>query len=308
MLLYTLKRLGQCVFVILGVTIIVFGMLYVSGDPVSLLLPLDATEAERIAMRQTMGFDDPFLVQYWRFLSNAIQGDFGMSLRHQVPAMDLLKQMLPNSLLLVGAATLLAIVIAIPAGMLAAIRRNSIYDVIVTGFVLLGQAMPVYWLGLLLILVFAVIWGIFPTGGIGGIKHLILPAITLGAFSMARIARLTRSGLLEVLAQDYIRTAKSMGINNLIVVLKYALKNAAIPLVTLIGMEFGTYLGGSIVTETIFSWPGVGRLVVNAIYDRDYPLVQAVVTVLSLIFVIINLLVDIVYTWLDPRVRLVKKG
>lgn len=308
MLVYILKRIGQSIIVIFGVTIIVYAMLFVSGDPVSLLLPLDATDADRIAMRAQMGFDDPFIVQYGRFLSSALHGDLGTSLRHQVPAMDLIKEMLPNSLLLVGSAMLFAVLFAVPGGMIAAIKRDSIYDSIVTFIVLLGQAMPVFWLGLLFILVFSVILGIFPTGGMGGFKHLILPAITLGAFSMSRIARLTRSGLLEILGQDYIRTAKSLGISNLKVVAKYALKNAAIPVVTLIGMEFGTLLGGAIVTETIFSWPGLGRLVVNAIYDRDYALVQAVVTVLSVIFVFINLAVDVIYTWLDPRVRLVRKG
>lgn len=308
MLIYILKRLAQSIIVILGVTFIVFAMLYISGDPVSLLLPLDATQADRIAMRAQMGFDDPFLVQYGRFLINAIHGDLGMSLRHQVPAIDLIEQMLPNSLMLVGSAMLFAIFVAVPGGMIAAIKRNSIFDTVVTLIVLIGQAMPVYWLGLLLILIFSVVLGVFPTGGIGSLRNLILPAITLGAFSMSRIARLTRSGMLEVLGQDYIRTAKSLGISNLKVVAKYALKNTAIPVITLVGMEFGTLLGGAIVTETIFSWPGLGRLVVNAIYDRDYALVQAVVTVLSVVFVFINLSVDIIYTWLDPRVRLVRKG
>ena len=308
MLFYILKRLGQSTIVMFGVTLIVFAMLFVSGDPVSLLLPLDASEADRIAMRHAMGFDDPFFMQYGRFLINAIQGDLGVSLRHQVPALDLIKQMLPNSIVLVGSAMLIAILVAVPAGMIAAIRRNSIFDTAVTVMVLIGQAMPVYWLGLILILIFAVNLGIFPTGGIGGLKHLVLPAVTLGAFSMSRIARLTRSGLLEVLGQDYIRTAKSLGLRSIQVVTKYALKNTAIPLVTLIGMEFGTLLGGAIVTESIFSWPGLGRLVVNAINDRDYALVQAIVTVLSIIFVFINLVVDIIYTWLDPRVRLIGKG
>lgn len=307
MLFYILKRLGQSVIVIFGVTLIVFAMLFISGDPVSLLLPLDASEADRVAMRHSMGFDDPFLIQYGRFLMNALQGDLGVSLRHQVPALDLIEQMLPNSIVLVGSAMLIAVSVAIPAGMIAAIKRNSVFDTAVTLMVLIGQAMPVFWLGLILILVFSVNLGLFPTGGLGGLNHLVLPAVTLGAFSMSRIARLTRSGLLEVMGQDYIRTAKSLGLSNVQVVAKYALKNTAIPLVTLIGMEFGTLLGGAIVTESIFSWPGLGRLVVNAINDRDYALVQAIVTVLSVLFVFINLMVDIIYTWLDPRVRLIRK-
>ncbi len=251
-----------------------------------------------------MGFDDPFLVQYGRFLYGALRGDFGQSVRHGEPAFDLVMERMPATFELSGAALLIALCLAIPAGIVSAVRRNSLLDYVSTVVALLGQSMPTFWLGIMLILLFSVQLNLLPSSGRGGWQHLLLPAVTLGLFTTARITRLTRSGMLEVLNQDYIRTARAKGVANPPVVWKHALKNAAIPIVTIVGIELGTLLGGSVITETIFAWPGVGRLSVQAIYNRDYPVVQAAVFTLSATFVLVNLFVDVLYTYLDPRIRL----
>jgi peptide/nickel transport system permease protein len=306
MFAYLLRRLGQSALVLLGVSIIVFGLLHLTGDPTRLLLPLEAREEDVRQLRALLGLDDPLWIQYVRFLARAVRGDFGVSFKHQVPALTLIFQTLPATLELTATGLALALVVAVPAGIVAALRRNSLIDAVCSVGVLLGQAMPVYWLGLLLILVFAVKLGWLPAAGRDGLSSLVLPAFALGAFSMARIARMARSGMLEVLAQDYVRTARAVGVRNFLVTYKYALKNAAIPLVTIVGLEFGVLLGGAVITETIFAWPGVGRLAVDAIFSRDYPLVQAIVAMLATLFVVINLLMDMLYTYLDPRIVLVR--
>src|SRR5438876_4505564 len=305
---FVARRLLQSLGVLLGVSVIVFALLHLTGDPTRLLLPLEAREEDVRQLRALLGLDDPLWVQYVRFLARAVRGDFGVSFKHQVPALTLIFQTLPAALELAAAGLGLALVVAVPAGILAALRRNSLIDAVCSVGVLLGQAMPVYWLGLLLILVFAVKLGWLPAAGRDGLASLVLPAFALGAFSMARIARMARSGMLEVLAQDYVRTARAAGVHTFLVTYKYALKNAAIPLVTIIGLEFGILLGGAVITETIFAWPGVGRLAVDAIFSRDYPLVQAIVAVLATVFVAINLVVDLVYTYLDPRIVYVRSA
>ena len=306
MFAYVLRRLGQSALVLLGVSVIVFSLLHLTGDPTRLLLPLEAREEDVRQLRALLGLDDPLWVQYVRFLSRAVRGDFGVSFKHQVPALTLIFQTLPATLELTAAGLALALVVAVPAGIVAALRRNSLIDAVCSVGVLLGQAMPVYWLGLLLILVFAVKLGWLPAAGRDGLASLVLPAFALGAFSMARIARMARSGMLEVLAQDYVRTARAVGVRTFLVTYKYALKNAAIPLVTIVGLEFGVLLGGAVITETIFAWPGVGRLAVDAIFSRDYPLVQAIVAMLATLFVMINLVMDMIYTYLDPRIVFVR--
>lgn len=302
MLGYVLRRLAQSLFVLVGVSLIVFSLLHLSGDPARLMLPPDASEAEARELRQILGLEDPLWVQYLRFIRHAGGGDFGLSFKHQIPALRLILMTLPATVELTIAALLLALAVALPVGIFSALKRDSFLDYAGSVGVLLGQAMPVYWLGLLLILVFAVNLGWFPAAGRDDLRSLALPALTLGSFSMARIARMTRSGMLEVLGQDYIRTARAKGIGEFLVTYKYALKSAAIPLVTVVGLEVGILLGGAVITETIFAWPGVGRLAVDAIYSRDYPLVQAIVAVMATTFVLINLTVDIVYTYLDPRI------
>jgi ABC-type dipeptide/oligopeptide/nickel transport system permease component len=300
---YLLRRLWQSLLVLFGVSVVVFLILHLTGDPAGLLLPPDATAEDIARFRTAMGFDDPVPVQYLRFLKGAVRGDFGESLRHGEPAMGLVVERLPATFQLSGAALLIALCLAIPAGIVSAVKRNTAVDYISTVVALLGQAMPTFWLGIMLILVFSVRLNWLPSSGRGTLEHLILPAITLGLFTTARITRLTRSGMLEVLGQDYIRTARAKGVGEPPVVWKHALKNASIPIVTIVGIELGTLLGGSVITETIFAWPGVGRLSVQAIFNRDYPVVQSAVFLLASTFVIVNFLVDVVYTYLDPRIR-----
>jgi len=303
---FLLRRLWQSLVVLLGVSFVVFLILHLTGDPALVLLSPEATADDVQRFREAMGFNDPFIVQYWRFLTGALRGDFGQSVRHGEPAFDLVVERMPATFELAGAALLLALVLSIPAGIVSAVRRNTAIDYISTVIALLGQSMPTFWLGIMLILLLSVQLQWLPSSGRGGLEHLVLPAVTLGLFTTARITRLTRSGMLEVLNQDYIRTARAKGVSGPPVVWKHALKNAAIPIVTIVGIELGTLLGGSVITETIFAWPGVGRLSVQAIYNRDYPVVQASVFLLATTFVLVNLLVDVVYTYLDPRIRLTR--
>jgi peptide/nickel transport system permease protein len=301
---YLFRRLLQSLLVLFGVSCVVFFILYLTGDPALVLLPPDASAEDVVRFREVMGFNDPFIVQYGRFLAGALRGNFGQSIRHGEPAFDLVIERMPATFELAGAGLLIALCLAIPAGIISAVRRNTLADYVATVVALLGQSMPTFWLGIMLILVFSVQFNLLPSSGRGGLQHLVLPAVTLGLFTTARITRLTRSGMLEVLNQDYIRTARAKGVSNQPLVWKHALKNAAIPIVTIVGIELGTLLGGSVITETIFAWPGVGRLSVQAIYNRDYPVVQAAVFLLATTFVLVNLLVDVVYTYLDPRIRL----
>ena len=300
---YLIRRGWQSILVLFGVSLVVFLILHLTGDPALLLLPPDSTAEDIAKFRRAMGFDDPVAVQYARFLKGALRGDFGESVRHGEPAMGLVLERLPATFELAGAGLLIALSLAIPAGIVSAVRRNTVVDYVSTVVALLGQAMPTFWLGIMLILVFSVRLSWLPSSGRGDLDHLVLPAITLGLFTTARITRLTRSGMLEVLGQDYIRTARAKGVSEPPVVWKHALKNASIPIVTIVGIEMGTLLGGSVITETIFAWPGVGRLSVQAIFNRDYPVVQAAVFLLASTFVVVNFLVDVVYTYLDPRIR-----
>ncbi|HWP49901.1 MAG TPA: nickel ABC transporter permease [Candidatus Limnocylindrales bacterium] len=300
---HLIRRFFQTLLVLLGVSIVTFAILHLTGDPTALLLPQEATAEDRARFRHEMGFDDPLIVQYGRFLKGALHGDFGLSFRHNQPALQLVWDRMPATVQLTLAAMLISVSIAVPIGILSAVKRNSLLDHVGMVIALLGQSMPVFWLGIMLILIFGVKLRLLPSFGMGGIDHLILPALTLGMFTMARTARLTRSEMLEILGQEYIRTARAKGVPPWSVILRHALKNAAIPIVTVIGLEMGTLLGGAIITETIFAWPGVGRLTVQAIYNRDFPVVQAAVFTLACIFVLINFVVDILYTYLDPRVR-----
>jgi ABC-type dipeptide/oligopeptide/nickel transport system permease component len=310
---YLFRRLWQSLLVLFGISLIVFILLHLSGDPAVLMMPPDATKEDLENFRKLMGFNDPLFVnwppwrivsdtQYGRFLGGVVRGDFGNSFRHQQPALGLVLERMPATIQLTLAAMGIAVSVAIPVGILSAVKRNTSVDHLGMLLALLGQSMPVYWLGIMFILLFAVRLSLFPAFGSGTWHHLVLPAVTLGAFSMARIARLTRSGMLEVLGQEYIRTARAKGLRDLTVILKHGLKNAAIPVITVIGLDLGTLLGGAVITETIFAWPGVGRLAVQAIANRDYPVVQAAVFLLAAIFVLINFLVDVLYSYVDPRV------
>ena len=300
---FLVRRLLQSLVVLFGVSFVVFAILFLTGDPALVLLPPDASAEDVRRFREVMGFNDPFLVQYGRFLAGALRGDFGQSIRHGEPAFSLVLERMPATFELAGAALALALCLSVPAGIISAVRRNSVLDYVATVVALFGQSLPTFWLGIMLIMVFSVQFHLLPSSGRGTLEHLILPAVTLGLFTTARITRLTRSGMLEVLNQDYIRTARAKGVSDPPVVWKHALKNAAIPIVTIIGIELGTLLGGSVITETIFAWPGVGRLTVQALLNRDFPVVLAAVFVISVAYTLINFVVDLLYGWLDPRTR-----
>ncbi len=302
MLRYLLKRLWHTVYVVIGISAISFFFIHLSGDPVMLMLPGDASMQEVEQLRQKLGFNDPLYVQYWRFVSKAVQGDFGESLYYHVPAMDLIVERLPASLQLSLAAMVMALVVAIPIGIISAVYRGSALDMGSMLVALFGLSMPHFWLGIMFIMIFSVKLGWLPTSGRGTLAQLIMPSLALALGLMAMFARLTRSVMLEVLSLDYIRTARAKGLREFFVIGKHALKNALIPLVTVAGMQFGLLIGGTVIIETVFAWPGVGRLVVQAIFNRDYPLVQSIVFILALIFVAANLLVDLLYIYLDPRI------
>jgi peptide/nickel transport system permease protein len=300
---YLRRRLWQSLLVLLGVSVVVFLILHLTGDPAALLLPPDATAEDIAKFRTAMGFDDPVAVQYVRFLKGAVRGDFGESLRHGEPAMALVLERLPATFELAGAGLLIALGLAIPAGIVSAVKRGSALDRLAMVGAVAGQAVPIFWLALLLIAFFGVYLRWLPVFGRGSLAHLVLPAVSLSTVILGRLARLVRSSMLEVLGQDYVRTARAKGVGEVRVLAGHALKNAAIPIVTLLGLQFAQLLGGAVVTETIFAWPGIGRLVVEAIFNRDFPVVQGVVLVVSLIFVAVNLLVDLAYAALDPRIR-----
>ncbi len=289
--------------VVLGVSIFSFTFMHLSGDPAALMLPPDATERQIVDLRERMGFNDPIPLQYVRFLTGAVRGDFGVSLRHQQPAMGLVIERLPATIELAVTGMAIALLVAIPFGILSALRRGSILDYGVMAAALLGLSMPNFWVGILGILIFAVHLRWLPTAGHGTWAQLVLPGIALGAYLMALVARLTRSGMLEVIRQDYIRTARAKGLAEPVIIARHALKNALIPLVTVIGLQMGELLGGAVVIETVFAWPGVGRLILQAVSQRDYPVVQAAVFVMAMIFVITNLFVDLAYQYIDPRIR-----
>jgi ABC-type dipeptide/oligopeptide/nickel transport system permease component len=298
-----LRRLPQVALALLGVSFFAFVLLHLSGDPAQLLLPESAGPEEVARVRRAMGFDEPLLVQFGRFLRRAARGDFGRSLAFDQPALGLVLERLPATFELALAACLVAGVVTIPLGVLAALRRGTAVDLAAMAATLLGQAMPTFWWGLVLIMVFAVALGWLPPTGRGGLAHLVLPAVALGTYSTARTARLIRAGMLEELGREYVRTGRAIGLPERRVVLRQAFPNILIPVVTVAAMEFGVMLGGAMIIETVFAWPGLGRLMIQAIYRRDFPVVQAAVFVLCLLFVTMNLLLDLAYAWLDPRVR-----
>jgi peptide/nickel transport system permease protein len=300
---YMVRRLLQAVVVLLGATMLAFGVMFVGGDPTALLVGPDWTKAQVEQFRHLMGFDKPWYVQYLHFLGGVVHGNFGTSLLQQQPVLHLVMQVLPNTAELAGAAMVIALVLAVPGGVIAASRRNSGIDAATMVGALFGQSVPSFWLGLMLLLVFSVTLGWFPVQGMGGLGHLVLPAVTLATFPLALFTRLTRSSVLEVMALDYIKTARAKGLSQRVVLYKHALRNALIPVVTLFGLNAGALLGGVIVIEQVFGWPGVGTLILNAVEQKDFPLVVGGVTVSAIIFVAINLVVDLTYGVLDPRIR-----
>ncbi|HVQ76513.1 MAG TPA: ABC transporter permease [Candidatus Binatia bacterium] len=300
---YVVSRLAQTVLVVALALTAVFFMVRLAGDPVLLFLPMDIQAKDVDEFRERLGFNDPLLTQYGRFVAGAVRGDFGESLRYKQDAFGLVLERLPATLGLAGAALALTFCLAVPIGVISAVRRGSVLDFLGMGLAVLGQAIPGFWLGLMLIYVFSVRLGWLPTGGTGGLAHLVMPCVVLAAFYAARMARLTRSSVLDILNEEFVLTARAKGLAELVVIGKHALKNAAIPIVTLAGLETAQLLGGAVIAETIFAWPGVGRLTVQALLNRDFPVVLAAVFVISTTYTLVNLGVDLLYGWLDPRTR-----
>jgi ABC-type dipeptide/oligopeptide/nickel transport system permease component len=298
-----LERLSHALFVVIGVSLLSFLLVHLTGDPAALLLPLDASQEDRDRFRAAMGLDRPLPVQYADFLVHAAQGDFGNSLRFQQPAMGLVVERLPATLALAGVSLGLALVIGVPAGLVAGVKRGSIFDRIAMMLALAGQCVPAFWLGLMLILLFSVGLRLLPVSGGGTPAHLVLPGLTLSFYTMALVARLLRSNMLDVMNADYVRTARAKGLAERVIVMRHALKNAAIPVVTVVGLSAGYLLGGAVIVEQVFAYPGLGRLVYQSISNRDVAVVQAFVVLISLVVLVINLTVDLAYTLLDPRVR-----
>ncbi|MEU6673717.1 ABC transporter permease [Streptomyces sp. NPDC046853] len=296
-------RLGTALGVLFAVATIAFLLVRLSGDPVTQLLPPDATRAQEDTLRAQLGLDQPLIAQYGDYLWGLLHFDLGDSLVHGRPVAEVLAERLPATLQLALGAMVITLLVAVPAGIYAAMRRGRAGDTSVMTAVLLGQSTPPFWIGILLILVFSVQLKALPASGYGTFAHLVLPAVTLSVYSVAVIARLLRSSLIDVLGSDHIRTSRAKGLSPGKVVLAHGLRNAALPTVTVIGLEFGGLLGGAILTEQVFSWPGIGRLTVEAISHRDFPMVQAAVLFFAAAFVLVNLLVDLSYSLLDPRVR-----
>ena len=332
MLSYIIKRVLGVIPVLLCVSMLVFGFLrLIPGDPALIMLGERATEENIARVREQLGLNRPVYEQYLTFLGNALRGDLGRSVLRQEPVAQEILRRFPATIELALAAILIAIMVGIPAGVISAVRRGSWFDGTSMLVALTGVSMPIFWLGLMLIYLFAVVLHLLPTGGrldagtqlapitnlvlvdallrwnipvfVEGLRHLLLPALALGTIPMAIIARMTRSSMLEVLGQDYIRTAHAKGLMGRTVVIRHALRNAWLPIITVVGLQVGILLSGAILTETVFSWPGIGRWLVDAIYARDYPIVQGVTLVIALIFVVVNLSVDILYALVDPRIR-----
>jgi len=303
---YLITRLLQSIIVIFGVSIVAFGMTYLTGDPTEVILGAGAdrmTVQEINVFRVKMGFDRPWYVQYFDFVSKALQGNFGYSFIRHKPAYEVIVERLPATIQLGLFALVISILLPIPLGVISATKPNTIIDYIVTFIALIGQSVPSFWLGILLILFFGVYLKWLPISGSGSWQQLIMPGITLAAFSIARNMRLTRSSMLDFFQKDFVRTARSKGIPENRVVYVHVLRNSMLPIVTAIGLQMGYLLGGSVITETIFGWPGVGREILAAIGSHDFYVVQAGVIMFALIFTIVNLLVDLVYVWVDPRIR-----
>lgn len=296
-------RLFRTLVALWLVSTVVFVVMRLSGDPVPLLLPPDASPAEMERVRRDLGLDRSLPVQYGVFISNVARGDFGRSIHFRQPAMEVARSYLRATFELGLVAFAIALAVAFPIGVVSAVRRNSFLDHAAMGLALVGQSAPTFFIGILLILVLALRLDLFPTSGRGDWRHLVLPALTLGAFTMASIARITRSAVLEVLRADFVRTARAKGVAEFWIVGKHTLRNAALPILTITGLQFGTLLGGAVVTETVFAWPGIGRLAIQSIYNRDYPVVQSTVFIAAVMFIATNLVLDVLYGVLDPRAR-----
>jgi peptide/nickel transport system permease protein len=300
---YALRQVVQLAVVIVGISVLAFSILHVIGDPVTLLLPQNAGKEEYERYKKLLGLDQPVYVQYWRFASRAVRGDFGKSWYADTPAFALVLERMPPTLYLTTAGLGMALLIALPLGVLAALKRHSFVDTLCTLGAVAGQAMPIFWLGIMLIILFAVRLRVLPASGYGTWRHFLMPAFTLGAFLAPITMRLVRSGVIEIMNMEYIKTARAKGVSERMVVIKHAFRNACLPVITVLGLQFGQLLGGAIVTETVFAWPGVATLTVDSIRNQDFPVVQCAVVLLALIIVAVNFAVDMVVGLIDPRIR-----
>ena len=302
---YLTKRLIHSIIIIIGISMVVFIISRMTGDPVSIMVDFTTPKEDRDIIRKELGLDKPIAVQYLIFIKNALKGDFGTSIRYEEPALDLVFQRIPITLRLLVVTLVWSLIVAIPIGIISAIKRNSIFDLIGMAFTFVGQSIPSFWLGIMMIMVVGVHFRLLPISGFGSgeLSYIIMPAITLGAFGMASFARITRSSMLEVMDSDYIQTARAKGLRETFVVIKHALRNALIPIVTILGLQIAGLLGGAVITEQIFAYPGVGWLAVQSIYNRDFPVIQAIVMIVSIGVVATNFIVDIIYTIIDPRIR-----
>lgn len=300
---YLISSLLQSLAVLIAVLILVFFMVRITGDPAALMMGKEASPEQIEAFRHEMGFDRPLVVQFFDYVSKVVRGDFGDSLHYRVPALPLIIERLPATVQLATVALLMAVIVAIPLGLIGGSSPGSKWDFVARSVGLFGQATPSYWLALMLILVFAVQLGWFPTFGRSELKSVVLPAFALSISTMGSLVRLTRSAVLEVRQEDYVRTAYSKGLSAQTVYVRHVLQNVGIPLVSVIGIHFGYMLGGSIYIETIFAWPGMGRVVAESVSNRDFPLVQAIAFFTSIVIIILNFLTDLAYGWIDPRIR-----
>lgn len=300
---YLIKSLLEIIPVLFIISFIVFFLVHVTGDPVALMLPETATDEDRMILTQALGLDRPLLVQYGLFMQHVITGDFGMSMRYNQPALSVVVERIPASLELALSGMAIATAISIPFGILSAVKRNTLLDVLISGLSVVGKAMPNFWIGIMLILLFSVTFHLFPVSGRGTPDHLVLPAITLGTGIAAEMTRLVRSSMLEILAQDHIRTARSKGLREFVVVCKHALSNAMIPVITIFALQFSQVIGGTLVTETVFAWPGLGQLIIHAVNTHDMPIIEAAVFVVAIFVICCNLAADLALRLLDPRIK-----
>ena len=301
---YLGKRLLQSLIAILGITIIVFLVLNIAGDPVALMLPETASFEEIAAMREKMGYNDPIFVQYYRYLGNALHGDFGMSYNYGVPALQIVLERVPATVTLALAAMGISLLIGIPAGIISAVKRNTVLDTVIRSLALLGQCVPAFWLGIMMMLLFSVKLKLLPTSGFDSWSALFMTEFKLGVFTAAKITRIQRSKKIEIMIKEYIDVAKAKGLKNFAVVMKHAFKNALSSVLTVVGLQIAGLLGGSVITETVFSWPGIGRLLVQSINNSDFMVVEVIVILMAVTFVVVNFIVDVLYCVINPRIRL----
>jgi peptide/nickel transport system permease protein len=300
---YILKRIGQALITIIGISMIVFLLTHLTGDPVALMAPQSATKEDLEQIRVDYGFDKPIYIQYWKYITGVVQGDFGKSIRGNIPAIEMFWDRFPNTVKLAIASMGFALVFGIPIGIYSSVKVGQNFDNFGKIFALMGQALPGFWVGILLIILFSTMFRILPTSGMGDWRNYLMPAFTLGWYTMAALTRLSRSAMLDVLDAEYLKMARIKGVAEYKVILKHAFKNAAAPVITISALQFVALMNGTMIIETVFNWPGLGRLVVESIFGRDYPVVQMCVLISSSFFVFANLIVDILYAYLDPRIR-----